>query len=174
MVLISSSAFHFLHYFVKAHSFNDELLQWSFKGSLFNDYVVKFSTDPKDFNPLFDVKEFSSAQFQRVYQYLKLSEEGKNMDNFTFVPGNIDDDKKTCLSLLLRFVIKTVNSLEATAFFGSFISKLIFVSSWYISWILQLIDLLHIHAFYHTLLSVANYRNFALSRSRLEMHGVKC
>ena len=109
------------------------------KGSSFNDYVVKFSTDPKDFNPLFDVKEFRSAQFQRVYQYLKLSKEGKNMDNFTFVPGNIDNDKNTCLSLLLRFVIKTVNSLEATAFFGLFISKLIFVSSWYISWIFQLL-----------------------------------
>ena len=26
------------------------------------------------------------------------------MDNFTFVPGNIDDDQKTCLSLMLRSV----------------------------------------------------------------------
>lgn len=26
------------------------------------------------------------------------------MDNFTFVPGEIDDDQRTCLSLLLRFV----------------------------------------------------------------------
>ena len=74
------------------------------EGSSRNDFVVNFSTDPKDFNALFDVKEFRSAQFQRVYQYLKMSKEGKNMDNFTFVPGNIDDDKQTCLSLLLRFV----------------------------------------------------------------------
>ena len=53
---------------------------------------------------MFDAKEFRSAQFQRVYQYLKLSKEGANMDTFTFVPGNIDDDKKTCLTLLLRSV----------------------------------------------------------------------
>ncbi|KAJ7339383.1 hypothetical protein OS493_005778 [Desmophyllum pertusum] len=58
--------------------------------------------DPNDFNPLFDVKEFRNAPFQRVYQYLKLSNEGKGLDNFTFLPGNIDDDRKTCLMLLLR------------------------------------------------------------------------
>ena len=90
--------------------------------------VIKFFTDPKDFNPLFDVKEFRSAQFQRVYQYLKLSKKGKNMDNFTFVPGNIDDDKKTCLSLLLRFVNKKKDLFITSYFvFGSFISELIFV-----------------------------------------------
>ena len=61
-------------------------------------------TDPNDFNPLFDVKEFQNAPFQRVYQYLKLSSEGKSLDNFTFMPGNIDDDRETCLTLLLRFV----------------------------------------------------------------------
>ena len=66
-------------------------------------FVVKFPTDPNNFNPLFDVKEFRSPQFQRVYQYLKLSEEGANLDNFTFVPGHIDGDHKTCLTLLLRF-----------------------------------------------------------------------
>ena len=74
------------------------------EGASRNDFVVKFSTDPKDFNPMFDDKEFRSAQFQRIYQYLKLSKEGKNMDNFIFVSDNIDDDKKTCLSLFLRFV----------------------------------------------------------------------
>ncbi|KAM7432987.1 hypothetical protein ABFA07_016687 [Porites harrisoni] len=60
--------------------------------------------DPKDINPLFDVQEFRSSQFQRVYQYLKLSKEGKNIDRFTFFPGNIDKDQKTCLSLILRSV----------------------------------------------------------------------
>ena len=63
-----------------------------------------FSTDPNDLNPLLDTKEFESPHFQRVYQYLKLSKGGANMDNFTFVPGNIDKDQTTCLSLLLRFV----------------------------------------------------------------------
>ncbi|KAJ7339375.1 hypothetical protein OS493_005769 [Desmophyllum pertusum] len=58
--------------------------------------------DPNDFNPLFDVKEFQSAPFQRVYQYLKLSTEGKSLDNFTFLPGNIDKDRETCLMLLIR------------------------------------------------------------------------
>ena len=53
---------------------------------------------------MFDVKESRSEQFQRVYQYLKLSKEGANIDNFTFVPGNIDDDRKTCLTLLLRSI----------------------------------------------------------------------
>ena len=60
--------------------------------------------DPNDFNPRMDVKEFKSPHFQRVYQYLKLSKKGENMDNFTFVPGNIDDDQRTCLTLLLRSV----------------------------------------------------------------------
>ena len=63
-----------------------------------------FSTDPSDLNPLLDVKEFESPHFQRVYQYLKLSKEGASMDNFTFVPDTIDQDQKTCLTLLLRFV----------------------------------------------------------------------
>ena len=67
-------------------------------------FAVKSSPDPKDINPLFDAKEFRSPLFQRVYQYLKLSKEGRNMDNFTFVPGSIDDDQKTCLSLMLRSV----------------------------------------------------------------------
>lgn len=66
-------------------------------------FIVKFLTDPNNFNPLFDVREFRGPQFQRVYQYLKLSKEGADLDNFTFVPGNIDGDQKTCLTLLLRF-----------------------------------------------------------------------
>ncbi|XP_068735057.1 LOW QUALITY PROTEIN: E3 ubiquitin-protein ligase rnf213-alpha-like [Montipora capricornis] len=57
--------------------------------------------DPNDFNPRMDDKEFKNPHFQRVYQYLKLSKKGENMDNFTFVPGNIDNDQKTCLALLL-------------------------------------------------------------------------
>ncbi|XP_022806308.1 E3 ubiquitin-protein ligase rnf213-alpha-like [Stylophora pistillata] len=57
--------------------------------------------DLQDCNPLFDVKEFRNAPFQRVYQYLKLSKEGKSLDNFTFSPGNVDEDRKTCLMLLL-------------------------------------------------------------------------
>ena len=61
-------------------------------------------TDPKDLNPLLDVKEFRNAPFQRVYQYLKLSSEGQNLDNFTFLPGKIDEDQRACLLLLLRFV----------------------------------------------------------------------
>ena len=67
-------------------------------------FAFQFSSDPRDINPLFDAKEFRSPQFQRVYQYLKLSREGKNMDNFTFVPGNIDEDQTKCLSLMLRSV----------------------------------------------------------------------
>ena len=67
-------------------------------------FAFSFFSDPRDINPLFDAKEFRSPQFQRVYQYLKLSNEGKNMDNFTFVPGNIDDDQTKCLSLMLRSV----------------------------------------------------------------------
>ena len=63
-----------------------------------------FYVDPKDFNPGLDIKEFQSPHFQRVYQYLKLSQQGVNLDNFTFVPEKIDKDKKTCLSLLLRSV----------------------------------------------------------------------
>ncbi|KAL9988404.1 hypothetical protein ACROYT_G002842 [Oculina patagonica] len=58
--------------------------------------------DPNDINPLFDVKEFRNAPFQRVYQYLKLTSEGKSLNNFTFSPGKIDDDRKACLALLLR------------------------------------------------------------------------
>ncbi|XP_015765580.1 PREDICTED: E3 ubiquitin-protein ligase RNF213-like [Acropora digitifera] len=57
--------------------------------------------DPNDFNPGLDIKEFQSPHFQRVYQYLKLSKQGVNLDSFTFVPDNIDEDQKTCLSLLL-------------------------------------------------------------------------
>ncbi|XP_022801884.1 E3 ubiquitin-protein ligase rnf213-alpha-like, partial [Stylophora pistillata] len=57
--------------------------------------------DLKDCNPLFDVKEFQNAPFQRVYHYFKLSTKGKSLDNFTFLPENVDDDRKTCLSLLL-------------------------------------------------------------------------
>ena len=56
---------------------------------------------------MFDVKEFRNAPFQRVYQYLKLSNEGKSLDNFTFSPGNVDEDRRTCLMLLLRFVALT-------------------------------------------------------------------
>ena len=67
-------------------------------------FAYQFSSDPRDINPLFDAKEFRSPQFQRVYQYLKLSKEGKNMDNFTFVPGNIDEDQTKCLLLMLRSV----------------------------------------------------------------------
>ena len=67
-------------------------------------FAYQFSSDPRDINPLFDAREFRSPQFQRVYQYLKLSKEGKNMDNFTFVPGNIDEDQTKCLSLMLRSV----------------------------------------------------------------------
>ena len=63
-----------------------------------------FYVDPNDFNPGLDIKEFQSPHFQRVYQYLKLSQQGANLDNFTFVQGKIDKDKKTCLSLLLRSV----------------------------------------------------------------------
>ena len=63
--------------------------------------------DKQDCNPLFDVKEFRNAPFQRVYQYLKLSNEGKSLDNFTFSPGNVDEDQRTCLMLLLRFVART-------------------------------------------------------------------
>ena len=62
---------------------------------------------------MFDVKEFRSTHFQRVYQYLKLSKQGTNMDNFTFVPGEIDDDQKTCLSLLLRSVKWKFKSLQS-------------------------------------------------------------
>lgn len=51
---------------------------------------------------MLDEKEFRSQYFQRVYQYLKLSKEGANIDNFTFEPKNIDEDQKTCLTLLLR------------------------------------------------------------------------
>ena len=43
------------------------------------------------------------------------------MDNFTFVPGRIDDDQKTCLSLMLRSV-KRRNS------FVSFNSESVFAS----------------------------------------------
>ncbi|PFX17552.1 E3 ubiquitin-protein ligase RNF213, partial [Stylophora pistillata] len=58
--------------------------------------------DPKDCNPLFDIEEFQNAPFQRVYQYLKLSTKGKSLDNFTFSSENVDNDRKKCLSLLLR------------------------------------------------------------------------
>ena len=64
-----------------------------------------YSTDPRNLNPLFDMKEFQSAQFQRAFQYLKLSNEGKSLDSFTFVPGHVDDDPNTCLDLLLRLVL---------------------------------------------------------------------
>ena len=70
--------------------------------------LISFS-DPNDFNPLFDVKEFRNAPFQRVYQYLKLSSEGKSLDNFTFKPGNVDEDQRTCLMLLLRYVKLTLS-----------------------------------------------------------------
>ena len=76
----------------------------SFEGYSCDKICLSFSSDPRDINPLFDAKEFRSPQFQRVYQYLKLSKEGKNMDNFTFVPGNIDEDQTKCLSLMLRSV----------------------------------------------------------------------
>ena len=76
----------------------------SFEGYSCDKICFLISSDPRDINPLFDTKEFRSPKFQRVYQYLKLSKEGKNMDNFTFVPGNIDDDQTKCLSLMLRSV----------------------------------------------------------------------
>ena len=63
-----------------------------------------FYVDPNDFNPGLDIKEFQSPPFQRVYQYLKLSQQGVNLDNFTFESGKVDKDQKTCLSLLLRLV----------------------------------------------------------------------
>jgi len=66
-------------------------------------FRLSVNPDPSDFNPLFDVKEFRNAPFQRVYQYLKLSSQGKSLDNFTFKPGDIDDDKRTCLMLLLSY-----------------------------------------------------------------------
>lgn len=62
---------------------------------------------PNNFNPLLDVKEFRNEPFQRVYQYLKLSSrdsKGKSLDNFTFLPEEIDEDQETCLMVLLRFV----------------------------------------------------------------------
>ncbi|RMX46188.1 hypothetical protein pdam_00007847 [Pocillopora damicornis] len=58
--------------------------------------------DKQDCNPLFDVTEFRNAPFQRVYQYLKLLNEERTVDNFTFSPGNVDEDQSTCLMLLLR------------------------------------------------------------------------
>ena len=63
--------------------------------------------DKHDYNPLFDVKEFRNPPFQRVYQYLKLSNEGENLDNFTFSPENVDEDRWKCLMLILRFVART-------------------------------------------------------------------
>ena len=82
-------------------------------------FAFQFSSDPLDINPLFDAKEFRSPQFQRVYQYLKLSKEGKSMDSFTFVPSDIDDDQTKCLSLMLRSVKR----------FSLFVSYLFFLNS---------------------------------------------
>ncbi|XP_068731195.1 E3 ubiquitin-protein ligase rnf213-alpha-like [Montipora capricornis] len=62
---------------------------------------LQVKPDPNDFNPRMDEKEFKSPHFQRVYQYLKFLKKGENMDNFTFVPGNIDNNQRTCLALLL-------------------------------------------------------------------------
>ena len=85
-------------------------LRFSFKQQSVADSKVsflEFFPDKQDCNPLFDVEEFRNAPFQRVYQYLKLSIEGKSFDNFTFSPGNVDEDQRTCLRLLLRCVART-------------------------------------------------------------------
>ncbi|KAK2553290.1 E3 ubiquitin-protein ligase rnf213-alpha [Acropora cervicornis] len=72
--------------------------------------------DPNDFNPGLDIKEFQSPHFQRVYQYLKLSQQGVNLDNFTFVPGKIDEDQETCLSQLLSFLNSQLRDCEQSSF----------------------------------------------------------
>ena len=85
-------------------------LRFYFKHQLVVDSIVsflEFFPDKQDCNPLFDVKEFRNTPFQRVYQYLKLLNEGKSLDNFTFSPRNVDEDQMTCLMLLLRFVACT-------------------------------------------------------------------
>ncbi|XP_022803330.1 E3 ubiquitin-protein ligase rnf213-alpha-like isoform X2 [Stylophora pistillata] len=79
--------------------------------------------DPSDCNPLFDIKEFRNAPFQRVYQYLKLSKEGQSLDNFTFFAGNVDDDRKTCLLLLLRNCGITEPSWSEIRHFVSFLNS---------------------------------------------------
>ncbi|XP_067057901.1 E3 ubiquitin-protein ligase rnf213-alpha-like isoform X3 [Acropora muricata] len=84
---------------------------------------LRAKSDPNDFNPGLDIKEFQSPQFQRVYQYLKLSQQGANLDYFTFVPGKIDKDQKTCLSLLLRNCGIPDPSLSEIRHFVSFLNS---------------------------------------------------
>lgn len=64
----------------------------------------KVDTSTNNFNPLLDVKEFRNEPFQRVFQYLKRLSNGESLDNFSFSPGEIDEDRETCLNLLLRCV----------------------------------------------------------------------
>jgi len=51
---------------------------------------------------LMDQKEFQSASYQRVYQYLKRHDAGENLDDFIY-QSSIEDTPSDCLDIICRY-----------------------------------------------------------------------
>ena len=54
-----------------------------------------------------DVKEFSGATVQRVYQYLRRHATGQNLDIFSYCDGEVEGSERDFLEVVLRYVAHT-------------------------------------------------------------------
>lgn len=52
-----------------------------------------------------DQKEFQSASYQRVYQYLKRHDAGEDLDDFTY-QSTMEDTAADCLGTICKWVKK--------------------------------------------------------------------
>ena len=57
---------------------------------------------PDAFKVVMDTQEFESAHYQRVYQYLKRHVGSINLDEFSYIIGNVDGDPANCLEIILQ------------------------------------------------------------------------
>ncbi|KAI8487861.1 hypothetical protein Bbelb_343090 [Branchiostoma belcheri] len=55
-------------------------------------------------DPIMDAILFSTEEFQRPYHYLRHWEAGKDLDNFTFIPGSVSNNHADFLKIVLRGV----------------------------------------------------------------------
>ncbi|XP_019643756.1 PREDICTED: E3 ubiquitin-protein ligase rnf213-alpha-like [Branchiostoma belcheri] len=53
-------------------------------------------------DPIMDATLFSTEEFQRPYHYLRHWEAGKDLDNFTFIPGSVSNNHADFLKIVLR------------------------------------------------------------------------
>lgn len=73
--------------------------------------MISTSSTTDEVKVLFDVKEFKSSSFQRVFQYLRRHVVRFPLDKFSYTLGSVECNPKECLSILLRYVIPHVKLL---------------------------------------------------------------